>query len=242
MYFFASSAVLVVVAAFICLVTAPFDPNRRLLHYFACWWGHHYIQIVPKWTCHFEGKEHIDPAKTYVLVANHQSFVDIIVLYGLMRPFKWVSKESIFKIPFVGWNMLLNQYVQIKRGNMSSIKDMLQTCRQWLMRGASVLIFPEGTRSEHGELQAFRDGAFRLSSELGLPVVPIVVDGTHKIMPKHSNTLCFVAPITVKILPPVSPKDVAGGSAQLRNHVHKLMQETLSEMRREKAPELVLSQ
>lgn len=232
-YFFASSAVLIVVAALICLTTCAFDKNRRLLHYFACLWGYHYLLVNPGWRCTIEGREHIDPHKTYVLVANHSSYFDILALYGLFRPYKWVSKEEIFKIPFVGWNMMLNQYVTIARGNLTSIKDMLKRCKTWLQRGASILIFPEGTRSETGELQAFRDGAFKLAIDCRVPVVPVVVDGTFQIYPKHAKGIRFFQPVRVRVLPPVEPAAFEG-SAKMRDHVHALMQATLDEMRGKK--------
>lgn len=235
-YFFGSSFFLAGVAAILCVLTAPFDPNRRILHYFSCWWGYHYVQLNPFWQCQFEGLEHIDPAKTYVLVANHQSMADILVLYGLRKPFKWVSKEEIFNVPCVGWNMYLNQYVRIKRGNMSSVKEMMTTCRDWLKQGASILMFPEGTRSEDGELLSFKDGSFRLACEANLPVIPIVVTGTHEILPKKQKILNFHSQIKVKVLPAVLPADFERKSAAMRNYVHDLMKKTLAEMHDRKMP------
>lgn len=234
-YFFATSAVLVWVSALICLVTAPFDRNRKLVHLFSCAWGYHYLLVNPWWSVRFVGREHLDFSKNYVLVANHQSYADILLLYGLFYPFKWVSKEEIFKIPFVGHNMLLNQYVKLTRGNMKSIKEMLKTCRNWLNQGTSVLVFPEGTRSEDGEIAPFRDGAFKLAADSNLPVVPVVVNGTHDVFPKHSKHIYFKAKIEVRILPPVYPQDFGNSSAQVRNHVHNLMIATLKEMREGKA-------
>jgi len=232
-YFFSSSAVLVLVAALVTLFALPFDRNRRAVHYFASWWGFHYVQINPFWRCRMEGREHIDPKKTYVIVANHQSLSDIMVLYGLFRPYKWVSKESILKIPFIGLNMRLNQYVTLKRGDIKSIRDMMQVCRDWLNRGASLLMFPEGTRSEDGEIHDFRDGSFRLAAECHVPVVPIVISGTREVLPKHSAKLNWKADIKVRVLPPINPDDFGGKAAPMRDYVHDLMKKTLAEMRNE---------
>lgn len=233
-YFFAASAVLICVAALICLCTFWFDPNRRLLHYFACWWGKHYLDLNPFWKVEYEGVNQIDPKKTYVIVANHQSLVDILVLYGLYKPYKWVSKDEIFQVPFVGWNMMLNQYVRIKRGDLKSIKEMMQTCRGWLKRGASILMFPEGTRSPDSEIHDFRDGSFRLAADCGCQIVPVVVDGTHDILPKHGKSIKFRADIRAKVLPPINPQDFGNKSAAIRDHVQALMIKTLSEMRGQK--------
>ncbi len=230
-YFFGTSFFFVSIAATICLITAPFDKNRRLVHLFASFWGSFYFYTNPGWRRSFEGKENIEWDKTYVLVANHQSYWDILVLYGLYRPFKFVSKESIFKMPFIGFNMILNQYVKIKRGDMKSIKEMMATCRAWLNQGSSILLFPEGTRSEDGELQTFRDGAFRLAIDCNVPVVPIVIEGTYKILNKRTTRIRFQSDIRVRVLPPVTPEQFDRSSGKMRNHVHQLIKDNLDEMR-----------
>ncbi|MDZ4832503.1 MAG: lysophospholipid acyltransferase family protein [Candidatus Melainabacteria bacterium] len=230
-YFFITSFFFISTAAVITLFTFAFDPNRRILHYFASFWAMFYIYTMPGWKVRYEGLDYIDPNKTYVLVANHTSFWDIWVIYGIYKPFKWVSKESIFKVPFVGQNMTLNQYVEIKRGDMKSIKEMMMTCKNWLNRKASVMIFPEGTRSENGEMQNFRDGAFRLSVDCDVPVVPIVVQGTYEIFSKTSKKLKFNQDIVVRILPPVYPKDFDRSSGKMRKHVQDLMKANYDELR-----------
>jgi 1-acyl-sn-glycerol-3-phosphate acyltransferase len=233
-----SSLFLIWIGALICLVTAPFDKNRRILHYFACWWGNHYMYVLPGWHVHWEGKDYIDSNKTYVLIANHQSLFDILVLYGLYKPFKWVSKESIYKVPAIGQNMMLNQYVCIKRGDMKSIKEMIAACKHWLNRGVSIMMFPEGTRSETGEMQPFRDGSFRLSVDCDVPIIPIVISGTGEILPKKSRHLKLRQDVWVKILPPVYPKDFEHSSGKMRTYVHELMSKTLDEMRKEHGQEI----
>jgi len=230
-YFFGSSAFFVCIAILVWLVTLPFDRNRRLLHLYGSWWAMRYIDPIPGWRMKYEGTENIDPKKTYVFVANHSSYWDIFVLYGLYKPFKFVSKESIFNIPFIGLNMYLNQYVRIERGDMKSIKAMMATCKEWLKRGASILLFPEGTRSEDGEIKNFRDGAFRLAIDLNLPVIPIVIDGTYKILPKNRKFIDFKSDITVRVLPPVDPAGFDKSSGLMRKHVHSLMAENLNELR-----------
>lgn len=230
-YFFTTSFFMVCIAALICLVTAPFDKNRRILHYFASFWAMIYIYSIPGWRVRYEGLENIDPNKTYVLVANHTSFWDIWVLYGIYKPFKWVSKETIFKVPFVGQNMYLNQYVEIKRGDLKSIKEMMTTCKNWLNRGASVMIFPEGTRSEDGEVQNFRDGAFRMAVDCDVPVVPIIVKGTYEIYSKTAQKLNFNSDIVVRVLPPVYAKDFDRSSGKMRTYVQDLIKRNYDELR-----------
>jgi 1-acyl-sn-glycerol-3-phosphate acyltransferase len=236
-YFWTSSAVLFTINCFICLLVAPFDPLRRAVHTFSCYWGNHYFLMNPGWKLSYEGLENIDPAKTYVLIANHQSLADILLLYGLHRYYKWVSKEEVFKTPIIGWNMFLNQYVEIKRGDMKSIKQMMQTCKNWLNEGASIMIFPEGTRSRDGELQPFRDGAFRLAVDTKIPLIPIVIDGTSELLPKGKLTLAVHNLIRVKILPPLTGDQFENSSGKMRSFVHQQMVDTLAEMRAQR-PEI----
>lgn len=230
-YFFLSSAFLVWISATICLLTFPFDRNRKWVHLYSCLWGYHYIALNPLWRCSFDGMQNIEDGKTYVYVANHQSYWDIMVLYGLFKPYKWVSKEDIFKIPFIGWNISLNQYVKISRGELKSIKQMMADCRNWLKQGASIMIFPEGTRSDDGEIQEFRDGPFKMACDCNVEVIPIVVEGTAKVLPKNSGTLDFTAKISVRVLEPVAPAQFESKPRAMREYVHKLMKEALSEMR-----------
>jgi 1-acyl-sn-glycerol-3-phosphate acyltransferase len=238
-YFFAVCAVCVCISALITCTTCLFDRNRKATHMFSCFWGLIYICINPFWHFRIEGRELIEPNKTYVLVANHQSYFDIFAVYRLFRFFKWVSQEQIFDIPGIGWNMYLNQYVKVVRGNLSSIKQMLKDCKGWLDRDVSIALFPEGTRSLTGEMAPFRDGAFRLAIEAGVPVVPIVIDGTFEVLPKGQNVANFFTPIRLKVLPPVDSRPYAKNTIGLRDHVHSLMEKTLHEMRGEKIKEAV---
>ena len=134
-------------------------------------------------------------------------------------------------MPFIGQNMYFNQYVKIKRGDMKSIKEMMNTCKSWVNQGSSILLFPEGTRSPDGEIQKFRDGAFRLAVDLNVPEAPVVIDGTFPILSKESKALNFKSDITVRVLPPVYPKDFDNSSGKMRTHVVHLMQENLNEIR-----------
>jgi 1-acyl-sn-glycerol-3-phosphate acyltransferase len=138
------------------------------------------------------------------MVANHNSVVDIFVLFRLFAHFKWVSKIENFKIPFIGWNMSLNGYVQLRRGDRESVVKMLARCEELLREGNSIMMFPEGTRSLTGELKPFKPGAFELAVKTGLPVLPIAVTGTFRALPKHGFR---IAPqrVVVRVLPAVEP-------------------------------------
>src|SRR5262249_20574043 len=149
-YFVLSSAILFAIALPLWLLTLPFDWNGRLLHLYSCAWAAHYLYVNPLWRVTVEKRAKVDRSRAFVIVSNHQSFADILVLYATYLPFKWVSKSSVFWVPFIGWHMVLNRYVPLKRGDKASIEKMAGRCRAWLQRGVSVLIFPEGTRSKDG--------------------------------------------------------------------------------------------
>ena len=155
-----SSISLFPVAALVWLVTLPFDRRKVVLHQFTCFWGSIYTWLNPAWPVTIAGREHIDSKTAYVMVANHQSLLDILVLFRLFRHYKWVSKAANFRIPWIGWNMRMNGYIELRRGNPESIAKMMQACADNLARGSSVMLFPEGTRSRDGRLKAFKHGAF----------------------------------------------------------------------------------
>ena len=189
------------------LATAAFDRRRSVLHIYSCGWASFYIVMNPIWRLRVEGREKLPWRGPAVLVANHLSLLDILALYGLFRPFKWVAKAELFKVPFVGWNMTINDYVQLRRGRGDSIRRMMEHCRSHLARGMPVMLFPEGTRSRDGRMQAFKDGAFRLAADAGCPVIPIAIAGTFEGLPKQGLVRLRPARISVRVLDPISPAD-----------------------------------
>ncbi len=218
-FFAASCVVLFFVALALFVVTWPFDRDRRVLHLFSCFWAQLYFYVNPRWRVRVEGREHLPWRGAAVLVSNHESLGDILALFGLYRPFKWVSKASVFKVPFLGWNMTLNGYVPLVRGDAPSIARMMELCRRWLSRGVPVLLFPEGTRSTDGEVKAFKDGAFRLAVAQGCPVIPIAISGMRNSLPKNGFVIRESVRCVVRVLEPVHPADYGLDVAALREEV-----------------------
>ena len=222
-------------ALLIFFVTYPFDPNRRVLHLYSCAWAQLYFWVNPLWRSRISGREKLPWRGPAVLVANHQSLGDILLLFGLFRPFKWVSKRSVFKVPLIGWNMRLNGYVGIVRGSRESVLKMFEECEAWLDRGVPVLLFPEGTRSPDGEVKAFKDGAFVMAVKKNVPVIPIALTGTASALPKHGFVLREHADCWARVLDPVHPSEVAGDVERLRDRVHGIIVEGVAQLEREKA-------
>jgi len=195
-------------------LTLPFDRRKVILHRLTCFWASLYTWLNPAWPVKVVGREKIDRNETYVMVANHQSLLDIFVLFRLFRHFKWVSKVENFRIPFIGWNMYLNGYIQLKRGDRSSVTVMLRTCRENLAAGNSIMMFPEGTRSLTGKLRGFKPGAFDLAKDAKRPLLPIVVHGTASALPKRGVILQGRHRILIEVLDPIAYPDFAEEEAE----------------------------
>lgn len=223
------------VALAVFLVTWPFDRRRVALQLWSCFWASFYVYANPLWRARILGRERLPWRGAAVIVANHLSLVDILVLYGLYRPFKWVSKAELFKFPAVGWNMVLNDYVRLLRGDRESIKAMMAHCRRHLAQGSPLLIFPEGTRSRDGKLQAFKDGAFKLAREAKVPVIPIALQGTYEALPKHGFVLRSRMRARVQVLEPLDPSRFAS-VAELRDAARAAIAGSLGEGEAKAAP------
>jgi 1-acyl-sn-glycerol-3-phosphate acyltransferase len=141
--------------------------------------------LTPRWRFEKRGEFPADPRHPYVMVANHESFVDILLLSQLPWEMKWLSKASLWKIPVLGWSMWAVRDVPVHRGRATSAKEALDACRTRLAGRVSVMIFPEGTRSKTAEMLPFKDGAFRLALEAGVPIQPMALFGTRQALAKH---------------------------------------------------------
>ncbi len=218
-----SCIVMFPIAVAIWALTAPFDPRKRILHQFTCFWGSLYSWLNPAWPVRVEGRERIHPGETYVMVANHQSLLDILVLFRLFTHFKWVSKIENFRIPCVGWNMSLNRYIKLIRGDRESILQMLDACRETLRSGSSIMMFPEGTRSPDGRLKHFKPGAFQVAKDTGTAILPIVVEGTADALPKRGLVLQGRHPIRIRVLDAIPHASFANDTVEaLTDRVHAI--------------------
>ena len=130
-----TSLLLFPIAVVIYLATVLFDPRRRALHQFTCFWASLYTWCNPWWRVTVRHRERIDPHATYVMVANHLSMLDILVLFRLFTHFAWVSKIENFKVPVIGWNMRLNRYIELRRGDPASIAQMMEACERTIGEG-----------------------------------------------------------------------------------------------------------
>jgi len=221
--------ILFFVDLFFTIILFPFDKKRKVPHAQCYWWSNAVIGLNPYWIIKVRGLENIDAHKTYVMVANHQSLADIVVMYRIRAQFKWVAKESLFKVPFLGWCLSLCKHIKLTRGSFGSIKKVYREAAGWLRRDMSVLFFPEGTRSNTGKINEFQNGAFKLAIKEKKSILPIAIIGTGNAIPKGSWVFQTKVHGTVTVLPPVDVGNFKPGDfMHLRDIVYKKLQDASS--------------
>ncbi|MEI8392531.1 MAG: lysophospholipid acyltransferase family protein [Actinomycetes bacterium] len=166
------------------IATMPFDKGRYATGYTFRRLCVLHQWLNPMWKFKTSGQLPVNKRNPYVMVSNHESFVDMLLLSHLKMEMKYLSKESILRIPLVGWMMKMSGDVSLLRGDRSSGAAALVVCEKWLKRKMSVMIFPEGTRSSDGEMRGFKDGAFVLAIRTQTPMLPVVVHGTRSALRK----------------------------------------------------------
>jgi len=225
-----SSLVMFPIALLVWAVTLPFDRRKIVLHQFTCFWASMYTWLNPVWRVHVHHRERLHHAGPTVMVANHLSLLDILILFRLFTHFKWVSKIENFRVPCIGWNMTLNDYIPLKRGDRESVVRMMRECEKTLASGSSIMMFPEGTRSTTGRMRAWKTGAFELALASRVPIQPIVLKGSGDALPKRGFVLQGRHEIEVIVLDPIGPETFEGKSAEdLTEEVRELIAAELGE-------------
>ena len=199
------TVLLFLVMLLVTAATFPFDTRRRRQHALCFWWSDAVIGANPYWEVAVQGLEHIDRDRTYVIVANHQSVADIVLLFQTRMQFKWIAKDSLFRIPFLGWCMSLARHVRLRRARLSGIRGAYQEASAWIDQGMSVMFFPEGTRSASGEMRDFHAGPFKLALRKSVAVLPIAIHGTAKAVPKGKWLFNPGGTVSLTVLPALEP-------------------------------------
>lgn len=237
LFLFVICTFFLVLSAVALLLTWPFDKSRRIVHELSRILVRIFYAVPPLWKFRVTGREYIDRRKPYVIVVNHQAGLDIPTLYFVPLNFRWVSKREVFKVPFFGQFLLLHGDICINRGHATAaMEKVIRDGKLWLSRGASVAIFPEGTRSKDGQIHRFKAGAFTLAKEAGVPILPVVLDGTQRVIGRN-RLFNWRNRITVKVLPPVPAAEVAATETHvLMDGVRERMAAVLAEVRGQARP------
>jgi 1-acyl-sn-glycerol-3-phosphate acyltransferase len=219
------------VVAVVRLATMPFDRGAYAAGYVFRKVVIPVSKLNPLWTFHTSGELPDDMRRPYVVVANHESFVDMILISHLPTEMKWLSKIEILKIPFLGWMMRCARDIPLVRGDANSAAAALAECRERLSCNVSVMIFPEGSRSMTGGLNPFQAGAFKLAIEGEYPILPMAVHGTRNALGKH-DWRQGRAVAEVRVLEPVSTEGLTQDDLpELRDRVRSMISDARDELR-----------
>jgi 1-acyl-sn-glycerol-3-phosphate acyltransferase len=182
------------------------DPSGRLYMVIGRFWARSFLWLYAIRVT-VRGLENIRPGQNYVYLANHSSYVDIpVVMACIPDQIRIILKKSLTKIPIWGWALTVGPFITIDRSNASAAAESLKVAIEKIQRGASILLFPEGTRTHDGALQPFKRGAFRLAYDSKTPMLPLAIEGTYDILPRHGNPLPrFGSRVTLSIGHAIDP-------------------------------------
>lgn len=218
------------------LIVLPFDRNRSVVHWMLIYQAVIISYLIPIWKIKVEGRKKAVNGTTYVIISNHQSILDILLINCLRYRFKWISKIENNKVPVLGWYLKMADYITVDRGDKESKEKMLEESYRCLKKGIPIMIFPEGTRSADREIAFFKRGAFQLAISAGVPILPVLMDGTGGVLPKHGIIFGGFHRITIRVLDPVLPDTFGTANPdELAMRFQLMMTEALSNLRKEKS-------
>ena len=227
-----SSLVYTPIIVILWTLTFWWNTNLRITHRFACFWAAQYIWVNPLWRLKIIDRKNIRPMKKYVLMSNHQSLVDIVIIDSLFKHFRWVSKAKNFKIPFVGWILTINGSIKIYRNDKEAFEKFRKRAMRILDKGNSIMIFPEGTRSRSGDIGRFMDGAFQIAMETKTDILPMVIEGSSGAIPRAGWVLSGKRRMHLKVLEPLAYEDWKDKTlSELKDMVKEIISAELSILR-----------
>jgi 1-acyl-sn-glycerol-3-phosphate acyltransferase len=215
-----------IINAFLAIIGGIFNPYSRFNSSIIRLWAK-IILLAAGVKLEIEGAQNIVPMQSYIVVANHQSLMDIPALAcGLPAPIRFIAKKELFKIPVLGWGMKAAGMLEIDRSNQKQSFETLKKAEQ-VVRSyhLSILAFPEGTRSEDGKIHDFKKGPFILAINTGLSIIPVSVSGTRNLIPKGKIQI-NPGRVKIQIHAPVSVADL---NLSDRNRLVSETQETITE-------------
>jgi len=214
------------------LIVLPFDRERIAVHRMLIYQAIIISYMVPIWRIKVEGRKKAHPGTTYVIISNHQSILDILIINCLRYRFKWISKIENTKVPVLGWYLKMAGYITVDRGNKESKEQMLVESYKCLKKNISIMIFPEGTRSADSEIAFFKRGAFQLAISAQVPLLPVLIDGTGGVLPKHGLIFGGFHKIFIRVLDPVDVSSFGTSDPdELAMKFQKMMTAKLKELR-----------
>ena len=186
-----------------------------------------------------EGLEHVDRARPQLYAANHAGLHDILSLAAhLPIQFRWVAKKSLFRVPFMGWHMRRSGYIPIDRDHPREAARSIMEAAHMIRGGVSAIAFPEGTRSRTGELGRFHSGAFALALRAGVPLVPVAIEGSDRVIMPRTLQVNPGAIVRIQIGAPIDLSSYRQNEkGRLMEEVRAVMERQLDELRRRRRPD-----
>ncbi len=219
------------------VIASVVSGKGRIQHYCMRRWARDNLWLS-RARVEIEGLENIDSSGPQIFVANHSGLHDILSLAAYLPiQFRWIAKKSLFRVPFMGWHMRRSGYIAIDRENpRDAAKSIMEAARE-IRSGVNAIAFPEGTRSRTGELAQFRSGAFSLAMRTGVPLVPVTLDGSSRVIAPKTLQVNPGIVIRIKIGRPIDLAScVRGEKHRLMEDVFQIMSRNLGELRRKRNP------
>jgi 1-acyl-sn-glycerol-3-phosphate acyltransferase len=215
------------------------DPSNYATGYRFRGLGRAMTRINPWWKVTTHIPYEVKDRTPFIFVANHLSMADIPVLSHVPWEMKWVGKKELFDLPLLGKMMVWSKDIYVDREASNRLIATLKQVKDHLDNKVSVLFFPEGTRSRNGNLNKFNDGAFAMAIRFKVPIVPIVIDGTQKALPKGKWKFDSKVDMHIHILPPVESSTYKKNEArELSQQVREIMANKLMELRNKSREEV----
>ena len=211
------------IASSITIIFGIFGPYSKFIYYVAKFWTNS-ILFAGGVKLRIEGLENIKKSKSYLFIGNHQSYFDVLAVFSAIPlTVRFMAKKELFKIPVFGWALHTSGTIRIDRSNrIRAIKSMNNALAR-IRNGVSVVVFPEGTRSEEGKIRSFKKGGFVLAIKGGITIVPISISGSRFILRKHKNRI-FPGEIKIVIADPIDTKDYSYREREkLSEHVRNII-------------------
>jgi 1-acyl-sn-glycerol-3-phosphate acyltransferase len=202
----------VIVMGSISLITSLFDTTGRLQHRVAAQWARMVLAICMV-KVDVQGAENLDAKQSYVFCSNHFSLIDTPVMFGSMpREFRILARHNLWRIPFLGWHLNRAGHIPVHRENPRAAARNIGQAAEKLRAGYSILLFPEGGRTREPVMRRFKPGAAHIAIRAQVPIVPMALIGTRKILPPSSAHL-HPGRAVLRIGPPIPTEGLESGDA-----------------------------
>ena len=222
----------------ISVLCSLFSRSGRLQHFCMRRWSRENLWLS-RARVEIEGLEHVDLRGPQLYVANHSGLHDILSLAAYLPvQFRWIAKKSLFSVPFMGWHMRRCGYIAIDRENLREAAKSIIEAAAAIEHGVNAVVFPEGTRSQTGELGKFRSGAFALALRAGVPLVPVTIEGSHRVIMRGTLQVNPGVILRIKIDKPIGLSSYPRSERnRLMEEVFEIMSRNLEELRGRRRPD-----